>query len=85
MPEEEIVLVWCVKYALTQGLFKVRGTIRENGWFSCLPYHSSLSPKEWAATLGEALPLAEGLRQKKIKSLKKQLKRIQEMDITAKT
>ena len=83
--------VWITKYALTQGVeeidsnqvkeFEMTDTgylcFRRNGKYS---YTTELySQKEWHQTKEFAIKKAEEMRQKKIESLKKQIKKLEEM------
>lgn len=83
--------VWITKYALTQGIeeidsnqvkeFEITDTgylcFRRNGKYL---YTTELySKKEWHQTKEFAVKKAEEMRQKKIESLKKQIKKLEEM------
>lgn len=76
--------VWCVKYALTQGIFKVGGVSNPDGKrFSCGAdrYHQQLGPYEWASNLETAKIMAEEMRKKKVASLEKQIEKARSQDI----
>lgn len=78
--------VWCVKYALTQGVFKINGFINEHGRFRCpFMYHqhflTHLSPKEFDLTLEGAMLKSEAMRKKKIASLRKQIAKLESLEI----
>ncbi len=78
--------VWITKYALTQGVFEAEvanfDPVRVQ--YCRLPAHPS-APLEWAeskefhTSLGEALDRADDMREAKIKILKKQLRKLEEM------
>jgi len=79
--------VYCVKYCLTKGIFKVAGEVKDRGWFmsrSELGWYNSLSEKEWDHTLEGAQAKAEVLRQKRITSLKKSLAKMETLEIEIK-
>jgi hypothetical protein len=70
--------VYCVKYALTTGIFKVVGKTTSDGYFSergesGWPTGLILSRNDWARSWDEAVLAAEKKLDKKIKSLEKQL------------
>lgn len=74
--------VWCVKYALTQGVFKINGFINEHGRFHCpFMYHQHFSPKEFDLTLEGAMLKSEAMRKKKIASLRKQIAKLESLEI----
>jgi ABC-type proline/glycine betaine transport system substrate-binding protein len=73
--------VWCVKYALTQGLFKVNGYTVDSGRFYVPLLYKSLSKKEFDLTLEGAMLKAEEMRKKKIASLKKQTTQLESLEI----
>ncbi len=92
MPEEvrqlHVVLdnhpAWCAKYALTQGIFKIAGRIRQGGkriMAKMAGHYQSFGEKEFDLTLEGAKVKAEALRKKKLASLKKQLSRIEKLEI----
>jgi hypothetical protein len=78
---------WISKYALTQGLFAIDtdepsaefpnllSVKQENTYADC--YHGE--GREWHRTYGEAAKKANQMVQAKIKSLKKQLKKYENM------
>jgi hypothetical protein len=80
------VLVWITKYALTKGIYQVvvEHTTREesvqtlnDSFFSHKQYFHS---GEWHATREDAVSRAEQMRDKKIKSMKKMISRLENMD-----
>ena len=80
----ELQTVWCVKYALTSGLFQLKGRITADGYFS----EDSgprigffLGKSDYRLTLEDAMAAAEEKRQRKIESLKRQLSKIETQDI----
>jgi hypothetical protein len=78
-----MVTAYCVKYALTQGIFKIEGEI--NGlrfmWHTQRQSYMSLSKLEWAITLECAKELAKSNVEKKIKSLTKQITKLEKIEI----
>ena len=81
------ITVWCVKYALTNGIFQLKGEINPSGCFleDCgnrLGY--CLSKNEYRLTLEDAKIAAEELRKRKIKSLEKRLTNIMTKEIRIK-
>lgn len=75
--------VYCIKYALTQGIIRVSGSAipgsdafmrRDTG----VPT-SYLKKNEWARNGNEALELARDMRQRKIKSIEKQRDKLLQM------
>ena len=83
----EIITVWCVKYALTNGIFQLKGEVNPDGYFheDCanrLGY--CLSKNEYRLTLEDAKIAAEELRKRKIKSLEKQLSNVMTKEIRIK-
>lgn len=68
--------VWCVKYALTSGIYELKGEINPDEYFCEDSGNRSghfLSKNEYRLTLEDAKIAAEELRKRKIKSLEKQL------------
>lgn len=85
---EELQVVWCIKYALTTGIFELKGYIRPGGYFfedSGSRIGHSLSKNEYQLTLERAMVAAEELRKRKIKSLEKQLARVATQQIKIKS
>lgn len=75
---ETYIQVWCVKYALTQGIFPVVGCETEGGRFTVpKQYYQSLGKNDWTRTLASAKEAAEEKRLKKIVSLRKQLEKLE--------
>ena len=73
---------YCVKYCLTQGIFPVEGVVKDNDRIILQTgYYQSFSSKEWDRTLEGAKAKAEVMRQKRIKSLKASLKKVESMTI----
>jgi hypothetical protein len=84
MNNNECIAVWCVKYALTAGIYQLRGRITPDGYFaedSSGRIGHFLSKTEYYLTLEDARIAAEELRQRRIKSLQKQLARIMTQEI----
>lgn len=74
--------VWITKYALTQGIFEAEADESEifRGMIAVSPfefYHGE--GKEWHKTKESAISRAEEMRKKKISSLKKQIKKLENM------
>lgn len=75
--------VWITKYALTKGVFEVEGEVKDNcfiggnviaGW-----YYASYLGKQWHRTKADALDEAERMRDAKVKSLRKQITKLEAM------
>ena len=80
--------VWCVKYALTAGIYELKGEINPDGYFgedSGSRIGHFLSKNEYRLTLEDAKTAAEELRQRKIKSLQKQLANVMTKEIQIKS
>ncbi|MFJ2455415.1 hypothetical protein ACIOWK_27385 [Pseudomonas protegens] len=80
--------VWITKYALTAGIIEAEGVIEAPGMIS---YHDSTGPAlqfahglDWYLTERDAMDRAEEMRQKKIASLQKQIKKLEGMQIEVK-
>lgn len=75
--------VWITKYALTDGIVEKEceyfedGSVREIGNSFPIYYHGE--GKDWHRTKESAIKKAEEMRNKKIESLKKQIKKLEEM------
>jgi len=75
--------VWITKYALSRGIFEmdVRSQSEDGkavygkAWDQC--FHGQ--GIEWCKTKTEAIAIAEGMRQKKIDSMKKQIEKLEKM------
>ena len=78
---EENETVYCLKYALTSGIIKITGYARDNGRFmrKDTGWYQSLGQNEWARTGEDAIKKAEILRERKLVSLTKQVKKLEEM------
>ncbi len=78
--------VYVTKYALTDGIFRLRCEIYDEG-YACqiLPHGNGhfLTKKEYTLTLDAALKNAEERRIKKLKSLDKQFKKISALNFAA--
>lgn len=80
--------VWIVKYALTRGIYEAkvitfRGTavtVEAVGYFN---NRQSFAGKDWSYTKEGAVKVAEGMRGRKIDSLKKQIQRLEELEFNA--
>lgn len=73
--------VFVVKYALTKGIFALRGTVSLSGFFRGGGYF--LSSKEYALTKKEAVGKAEEMREKKLQALSRAKARVSELDFDA--
>lgn len=84
---KELQTVWCIKYALTTGIYELKGHITADGYFSedsgSKPGHF-LGKNDYQLTLEKALVAAEELRKRKIKSLEKQLAKVMTQQIKIK-
>ena len=77
--------VWITKYALTMGIFEMKAEISKGG--SGVRYASGKTAKgypvftrEFAETRDEALKVAEGMRKRRIESLKKSIAKLEKME-----
>ena len=76
--------VWITRYALTQGLFQVDAelvTAHGVTYASCRRSGIGLFTREWAKTEAEAVKAFEKMRSNKIKSLRRQLERLEQMPV----
>lgn len=81
-------VVWCIKYALTTGIFELQGHITSDGYFvenSGPGIGYFLGKKDYCLTLEDAKIAAEELRKRKIKSLEKQLAKVMTQQIKIKS
>lgn len=75
--------VWITRYALTDGIIEAEGepyglewvSASWDGGYRCGDFEQG----EWFDTKERAIQKAEEMRQKKIESLKKQIKKLEEM------
>lgn len=84
------ITVWCVKYALTTGIYELKGRIAPDGYFSERSGFNSkighfLSKNDYRLTLKDARSAAEELRKRKIKSLERQLAKVMTQKIAVKS
>jgi hypothetical protein len=84
--DEQPAVVYCVKYALSMGIFRVKGRIDGKGYFfEDRPYRGNspfplfLNPKDYSVTKEGAKELFVKLRNNKIASLQKQLAKLKDM------
>ena len=83
MENNEIKKVWVTKYALTQGIFSMEGKVSKDTPSVVAqvnvkyPFVFALKGVDWHETLEEAVDQAEKMRLKKIKSLQKQIKKLE--------
>lgn len=79
----ELTKIWVTKYALTSGIFEAEAEIEDQyGRMASIPsrrYFTAFHGNDWHRTLTEANKRAEEMRLKKISSLKKQLKKLEEL------
>lgn len=76
--------VWITKYALTKGIIEADGELISSDSVSILNRGLSLPTHwfykgDWHSDKQSAIQKAEEMRQKKIASLKKQIKKLEEM------
>jgi len=74
MLEDKAVRVWITKYALTEGITCRKAEIVDD---VARYNHQRISKPDWYLTQKEAIKRAEGMRDKKIKSLKKSLAKME--------
>jgi hypothetical protein len=84
--DRQQAVVYCVKYALSTGIFQLKGRIDKEGYFcEDLPYRGKgvfpfvLSRKDYSVTNEGAQELFLELRDRKIASLRKQLAKLENM------
>lgn len=73
------MLAYIVKYALTTGIEVVHGSLVKDKYLSA--GKGFYRPSEWCSTAREAVTLAENMRARKLESLNKQIRRIQEIRV----
>lgn len=76
--------VWITKYALTQGVYEVEGEASFRDGMFCVPrseksFAAYYHKPDWHETKEEAIAQAEKMREAKVKSLERQLAKIQAM------
>lgn len=76
--------VWVTKYALTKGIMEKEAELCDNTDGRMIrikdnPYNEYYAGGEWFHTKEEAVQKAEELKVKKIKSVKKQLEKLQNL------
>lgn len=76
--------VWITKYALTKGIIEADGELTSSDSVSILNRGLSLPTHwfykgDWHSNMQSAIMRAEEMRQKKIESLKKQIKKLERM------
>jgi len=81
--EQKLEKIWVTKYALTEGIFTIYIEHTDIDRSISLPdeqhFHGYARKGEWHRTEEEAKAKAEEMRIKKIASLKKQIKKLEEM------
>lgn len=79
----EKVTKWVSKYALTQGLTEIEGEITDGGYFFCQPFSACfgmcIHQSNYHDTVEEAAAKARQMRDKKIASLRAQIKKLEGM------
>jgi hypothetical protein len=83
MSEKEQITAWVTKYALTVGVKKVKGEVCHGGNSEMLSYdrYSHAHGKDWHRTSEAARIDAERRRTAKIASLKKQIAKLEALQI----
>lgn len=77
---KDITKVYITKYALTSGIFSMEGEIRGDTVRGLGDHNGHIYlDRDWWLTKAAAITRAEELKEKKIKSLKKQLKKLEAM------
>lgn len=78
----EEITAYVTKYALTKGIFKVTGLLHKDGRlaYKIDSFYSYLSPSEFFELKEVAIRKADGMRFKKIESLKKQIARLEKLN-----
>lgn len=76
--------VWITKYALTKGIIESEAKLTSKDSVSVMEFDPNLPMHwfykgDWHRTKEEAVKRAEEMRKKKIESLKKQIKKLEEM------
>lgn len=91
MSDDKIITVWATKYALTEGIKAVRVKLCGDGMVNILqedgrPGWGYLhgEGREWCRTREGAVERAEVIRENKIKSVKKQLARLEALTFSSK-
>lgn len=75
-------IAYIFKYALTEGILSVplkSDSINDNGYLRKNGFGGWFSSKEYSLSLAEAKEKAEVMRLKKIKSLQKQIQKLEQM------
>jgi len=88
--QNKIITVWITKYALTHGIFakkvlisetdnNIIEIIKDEPLYSWAQYQYHKEGKEWHRTKEAAIKKAEELRDRKIKSLERQIEKLKNM------
>lgn len=80
--KNEDITAWVTKYALTDGIQKVSGTVRHetsSDMLSRVGFRECLHGNDWHRTPEAALARAEEMRKNKIASLKKSIAKLEAM------
>lgn len=76
-------IAYVFKYALTEGILSIplkSDSISDNGYLIKDGFGVLFSSKEYSLSLAEAKEKAEAMRLKKIKSLQKQIQKLEQMN-----
>lgn len=82
--------VWCTKYSLTDGvtereLIEIDGRYAKVKWPGMLNGWNLVGHGDWYPTKEKALARADRMRKDKIKSLRKQIERLESWEVPVKT
>lgn len=83
-PKKETITVWITRYALTRGILKVEAmpldvdTVRWNGE---IHNRARWTNEQWHGSEAHAIIYAEHMRDRKIESLKKQIAKLEKLQI----
>lgn len=84
--KESLKTYYITKYALTKGILEVEGVVEEKGYMSPPLYakghYGYFYKPDYHETLEEAIKQACTMRIEKVKSLEKQIEKLQTKDLT---
>jgi len=83
--ENNLTTCYITKYALTEGIIEVKAEIIGNMIKAYGAYTSHYHKPYWFLTKEEAIKMAEEMRNKKIESLEKSIKKLRNLQIKIKT